>query len=79
MYNIRLEDFISITVVGMASWEKLYRFDNRAWKYVLKDVVKENQTSPNWIIYVRVSTDKQMTDGNWLESQEKKMSGFCKT
>lgn len=62
----------------MASWEKLYRYDSKTWKYVLKDVVKENQTSPNWIIYVRVSTDKQVSDGNWLESQEKKCREFAK-
>ena len=62
----------------MASWEKLYGYDSKTWKYVLKDVVKENLTSPNGIIYVRVSTDKQISDGNWLESQEKKCREFAK-
>lgn len=52
-------------------WSKTYDFDINKW-YIEKEQVKQLRSNPTAIIYCRVSDIKQVTDGNWLESQESK-------
>lgn len=50
--------------------KKEYEYDTAKWMYVKKASVQERDAHPQCIIYVRVSTERQVTEWNWLKSQE---------
>ena len=50
--------------------KKEYEYDANQWMYVKKASVQEREEHPQTIIYVRVSTERQVTEWNWLKSQE---------
>ena len=52
------------------SWKRDYEYDVHKWMYVKKASVQERDEHPLAIIYVRVSTERQVTEWNWLKSQE---------
>ncbi len=53
-----------------SSREKEYEYDCSKWMYVKKANVQERELHPLGIIYVRVSTERQVNEWNWLKSQE---------
>lgn len=57
--------------------ETIMKFDIKKWSFIKKQKVNNNPIEQRAVIYCRVSSKKQVTEWNGLDSQKRKCTDWC--